>query len=104
MSAPWRAGRLAILVSACLSLAACGNGLRGTFEDEMGMSAYTFHGGGRVVLSSPVAGVEQELTYELDGDRVRVRLSKDNDAALVLTRVDENTLSGPMGFRYTRRK
>lgn len=87
-----------------LSLAACGSGLRGTFEDEMGMSAYTFHAGGRVVQSSPLAGVERELTYELDGDRVRVRLSKDNDAALVLTRIDEDTLSGPIGLRYMRKK
>lgn len=87
-----------------LSLAACGGGLKGTFEDEMGMSAYTFHGNGRVVQSSPLAGVERELTYELDGDQVRVRLSKDNDAALVLTRIDEDTLLGPVGFRYKRKK
>jgi hypothetical protein len=102
MSAPGKAWRLPVLVSACLSLAACGGGLRGTFEDELGMSAYTFHAGGRVVLSSPLAGVEQELTYQLDGDRVRVRLSKDSDAALVLTRIDENTLSGPLGLRFRR--
>jgi len=84
-------------------LAACGGGLQGTFEDEMGMSAYTFHGNGRVVQSSAVAGVERELEYELDGDRIRVRLSKDNDAALMLTRIDEDTLSGPLGIRFRRR-
>lgn len=83
--------------------AACGSGPRGTFEDELGMSTLRFDSGGRVVLSSPVAGVERELTYEVDGDRIRVRLSKDNDAALVLTRVDADTLSGPVGTRYRRR-
>ena len=64
-----------------LLLSACGGGFRGTFEDELGMSALTFHPDGRVVMSSPVAGVERELTYEIDGDRIRVRLSKDNDGA-----------------------
>lgn len=54
-------------------------------------------------MSSPVAGVERELTYEIDGDRIRVRLSKDNDAALLLTRVDDDTLSGPVGTRYRRK-
>ena len=62
-----------------------------------------FHPDGRVVMSSPVAGVERELTYEIDGDRIRVRLSKDSDAALLLTRVDDDTLSGPVGTRYRRR-
>src|SRR3546814_8765606 len=83
-----------------LLLAACGGGLSGTFEDEMGMSAYTFHGGGRVVQSSPLVGVEREMKYELDGDQVRVMLSGDNDATLVLMRVDDDTLSGPLGIRY----
>lgn len=86
-----------------LLLSACGGGFRGTFEDEFGMSALTFHPDGRVVMSSPVAGVERELTYEIDGDRIRVRLSKDNDAALLLTRVDDDTLSGPVGTRYRRK-
>lgn len=97
-----KTGTIAVALLA-LSLAACGGGLQGTFEDEMGMSAYTFHANGRVVQSSPVAGVERELEYELDGDRIRVRLSKDNDAALMLTRIDEDTLSGPLGIRFRRR-
>ncbi|HLT43585.1 MAG TPA: hypothetical protein VK000_02875 [Luteimonas sp.] len=91
------------MLALALLLAACGGGFKGTFEDEMGLSAYTFHSDGRVVLSSPVAGVERELTYDIDGDRIRVRLSDDNDAALVLTRVDADTLSGPVGTRYRRK-
>lgn len=87
-----------------LLLAACGGGLQGTYEDPMGMSAYTFHSGGRVVLSSPLAGVERELKYEVDGDKVRVMLSEDNDATLVFTRIDEDTLSGPLDTRYKRKR
>ena len=93
-----------LVVLLTLLLAACGGGLSGTFEDEMGMSAYTFHGGGRVVQSSPLVGVEREMEYELDGDQVRVMLSEGNDATLVLTRVDEDTLSGPLGIRYRRKR
>lgn len=96
--------RMAVPILCALLLAACGGGPRGTFEDEMGMSAYTFHDGGRVVQSSPLAGVEREMKYELDGDQVRVRLSERNDATLVLTRVDEDTLSGPLGIRFRRKR
>src|SRR3546814_16237634 len=67
-------GKIMIPALLALLLAACGGGLSGTFEDEMGMSAYTFHGGGRVGQSSPLVGVEREMKYELvvDNDRKRV--------------------------------
>lgn len=97
-----RTFRRAVAVALALLLPACGGGLDGTFEDEQGMSALSFHPDGRVVMRSPLAGVEQELAYEVDGDRIRVRLSDDAAAALVLTRVDADTLSGPVGMRYRR--
>ncbi len=97
-----RTCRRAVAVALGLLLSACGGGLDGTFEDEHGMSVLSFHPDGRVVMSSPLAGVEQELAYEVDGDRIRVRLSEDAAAALVLTRVDADTLSGPVGMRYRR--
>lgn len=97
-------GKIVVPLLLALLLVACGGGLSGTFEDEMGMSAYTFHGGGRVVQSSPLAGVEREMSYEMDGDTVRVMLSEDSRATLVLTRVDKDTLSGPLGIRYRRKR
>src|SRR3546814_5854756 len=57
----------------------------------------------RAFLVAPLVGVEREMKYELDGDQVRVMLSGDNDATLVLMRVDEDTLSGPLGIRYRRK-
>ncbi|WP_202844335.1 hypothetical protein [Luteimonas saliphila] len=86
-----------------LALAGCGGGLAGTFEDEMGLSAYTFERGGRVVQSTALAGVELELRYEVDGDRVRIMHPEAAGAALVLTRIDDDTLSGPMGLRFVRK-
>lgn len=42
------------------------------------------------------------MRYEMDGDRIRMRHPDVEGAALVLTRIDENTLSGPMGVTYRR--
>jgi hypothetical protein len=98
----WRRWCLGLFMA--LSLAACGGGIRGTFEDEMGMSTYTFHGGGRVVQASEIAGVEVEMRYEVDGDRIRITHPEAQGAALVLTRIDGDTLSGPMGIKFRRTK
>ena len=94
---------VATLVLACL-LAACGGGLSGTFEDEMGMTSLTFHGGGKVVQASELAGVELEMRYAIDGDKIRLTNPDAAGAALVLTRVDDDTLSGPMGIRFLRKQ
>ena len=94
---------LIALVSAAL-LAACGGGLKGTFEDEMGMSTYTFQSGGKVLQASELAGVEVEMEYEVDGDKVRITHPEAQGATLVLTRIDDDTLSGPMGIRFKRKE
>ena len=83
-------------------LSACGNGLRGTYEDEMELTRLRFDGRGKVVQSSDIGGIELQMRYEMDGDRIRMRHPDVEGAALVLTRVDENTLSGPMGVTYRR--
>ncbi|HRP71878.1 MAG TPA: hypothetical protein PK743_04470 [Luteimonas sp.] len=94
----------AVLVLALL-LAGCGGGLDGTFEDEMGMSTLTFQGGGKVMQSSPMTSMEVRMAYEVDGDKIRITHPEmGSSAALVLTRIDEDTLAGPMGFRYERKK
>lgn len=95
--------RMMIPAALAILLAACGGGLEGTFEDQMGMSAYTFHGDGTVVQSTAIAGMEVEMKYEVDDDKVRLLIPNGNGAALVLTRIDANTLSGPMGLRLERK-
>ena len=90
---------LAVLM---LLLAACGGGMQGTYEDAMGLSKLRFDRDGSVVQSAALGGVEVRLRYEVDGDRVRLSHPDVDGAALVLTRVDENTLSGPMGVTYRR--
>lgn len=84
------------------ALTACGDGMQGRYVDDYGMGALTFHGDGKVVQSSELAGVEVEMEYEVDGDKIRLSNPQAPGAVLVLTRIDSETLSGPMGIKYRR--
>ncbi|MBD9477866.1 hypothetical protein [Pseudoxanthomonas sp. PXM02] len=94
--------RIVPLACLVLLLAACGSGMQGTYEDAMGLSQLRFDRDGSVVQSAALGGVEVRLRYEVDDDRVRLSHPEVDGAALVLTRVDDNTLSGPMGVIYRR--
>lgn len=94
--------RMAILAVMVVLLSACGDGVNGTYEDSMGLTRLRFESGGAVVQSSELGGVERQMRYEVEGDRIRVRHPDVEGAALVLTRMDDNTLSGPMGVTYRR--
>lgn len=83
-------------------LSACSDGLKGTYSDELGMSSLTFRSDGTVVQSSGLAGVEMEMRYEVEDGKVRLSHPEAAGATLVLTRIDEDTLSGPMGIRFKR--
>lgn len=78
-------------------LAACSQGISGTFEDEMGVSRYEFTRGGRVYMS--VMGVEAAGEYELDGERI---VLQGPNGTTVLHRDGEN-LKGPMGLKLIRK-
>lgn len=88
--------RLALML-AVLWLAACGRSLEGSYTDAMGVTRYTFQRGGVVYFS--VMGVETELEYSIDGDRVVIGKPEGN---LVLTLDADGSLRGPMGFRLTK--
>jgi len=94
--------RAALLACLVLLLPACGSGMQGTYEDAMGLSQLRFDRDGTVVQSAALGGVEVRLRYQVDDDRVRLSHPDVDGAALVLTRVDENTLSGPLGVTYKR--
>ena len=95
----WRKAMLAVLA---LLLSACGDAVTGTYEDSMGLTRLRFERGGAVVQSSQLGGMERQMRYAVDGDRIRLRHPEVDGATLVLTRVDDDTLSGPMGVTYRR--
>lgn len=88
--------RVTAVLGMTVLLGACGNGLSGEFQDEMGITRYEFTNDGRVYMS--VMGIEAAGEYELDGKRVVV---KGPNGTVVLNREGED-LVGPMGLKLTR--
>jgi hypothetical protein len=89
--------KLALLTSALL-LSGCGNELSGTYEDEDGITRYTFSGNGEVRIS--VLGNDVDAEYRLDNDKVLVSSAQ---GTVVLTRRDDR-LYGPMGLELLRQQ
>jgi hypothetical protein len=86
-------------LSIALLFAACGSHLKGTYSDPMGAMQYTFESGGTVYVS--VMGMEQELQYEVDGQRVRIISPLGNQ---ILMLQDDGSLQGPLGLTLTKRE
>ena len=87
--------RTALLLS-MLALAACGDGLSGTYADDANVTRYAFAGNGDVTIR--VLGSEVTAEYRLDGNKVLVSSAQ---GTVVLTRRD-GRLYGPMGLELIR--
>lgn len=86
-----------LLLTGWLALAGCARDeLRGTYEDELGVTRYEFQGNGRVHVS--VLGTTVLAEYRLDNDKVLV---SGPQGTLVLTRRNDE-LHGPMGLVLAR--
>ena len=102
--------RIAIAALLTLLLSACGDGMKGRFEGGMGLGgvglmdmAVIFDGHGKATMEGQ--GTEEQLEYEVDGDKVKLRNPKDPSTAIVLTRKDADTLvGGPMDAMEFKRK
>ena len=79
------------------ALTACGSKLNGTYEGEMG--SYTFKSNNTVVVDT--LGAKMEMKYELDGKDVRIMVPQ--GAVMIMTLVDDNTISGPMGMKMVKK-
>lgn len=89
--------RLLAPVLATLLLAACGGGMSGTYEGEMGMVTLTFHGN---KVDATVLHGTQQLTYSTDGDKVLLHSPQGN---LVITRNKDGSLNTPWGTLKKKR-
>lgn len=88
-----------LIASLALLLAACGSGIKGTYEDEAGVSSYTFESGGKVSMT--VMGTETEAEYRVEDGKVKVGTPM---GTVVMTIQDDGSLRGPMGMKLIKRK
>jgi hypothetical protein len=90
---------MTMMVAVGLLIAACGGSkLDGTYTDEMGLTTYRFTSGGKVYMS--VMGIETELNYKVDGDKVKIGAPQGGN--LIFTLLADGALSGPMGIRFAK--
>lgn len=87
------------IVCFALLLTACGSGMDGTYSDQLGMTTYSFKPDGKVVLE--VLGTATELSYELDGEKLKIVSPQGN---LIMTVKDKDSIVGPMGMVLARKK
>ena len=80
-----------------LALAGCSDGVEGTYADKVGFMSFRFDGDGGVVHNT--LGLEIEMTYEVDDDRITVI---GPHAEMVLQRLPDGGLEGPDGMRLVR--
>ena len=96
------------LLSAVLMLSACWfkSGLNGTYAAHNSIAgdiAYTFKSNGKVTAS--FMNREFEGTYEVDGNKVRIKYPLRPDAGTeVFTLLEDGSLEGPGGIKFTKEK
>ena len=90
--------KLAAVLLALL-LTACGSGMDGIYTDRMGMITYTFKPDGKVIME--VFGAATELSYELDGETLKISSPQGNQ---IMTVKDKESILGPMGMVLERKK
>lgn len=89
-----------VLVVALITLlTACGTRISGTYVDPMGMTSLTFTSSDEVAMTT--MGIETKLNYTVEDDKVKIGSEK---SAMVLTMLEDGTLQGPLGIKFTRKK
>lgn len=88
--------------AALLLLAACGDGVSGTYADEKHPNnTYTFDDG-KVTIATPV-GTKGTFDYTVEGDTIRIVLNANLGATMSLKRRDDGSLADPIGSRLVKR-
>lgn len=78
----------------CL-LSACGQGMSGTYGDQLGITRYVFQSNGEVTVEA--MGVSQTMRYARDGQSLKLQLPQ-GGTALDFTLKEDGSLEGPMGL------
>ncbi|MFZ3036942.1 MAG: hypothetical protein WA112_06665 [Rugosibacter sp.] len=80
-------------------LSACGSGLNGTYTDASGIVSYTFKSGGKVTMAT--MGLETEMEYRVEDGKVKIGSPQ---GALVMPILEDGSIQGPMGIKFTKQK
>lgn len=88
-----------LLVALITLLSACGSRISGTYTDPMGMTSFTFKSGDTVAMTT--MGIETELNYTVEDGKVKIGSDK---GKMVLTILEDDSLQGPMGIKFTKKK
>lgn len=94
--------RKLLIVALLALLAACSQGLSGTWSDGMGMLSYTFASDGKVTVQT--LGKSQQSHYTREGDKLKVDAPDSTGEALEFTVNEDGSLQGPMGVRLYKQK
>lgn len=91
-----KAVKQAALMALLFTMSACGSGISGSYQDEMGVTEYEFRSNGTVLMH--VMGTTVSANYTVDGDEIFLGGPQ---GGLVFKR-NGDTLEGPMGMKLTR--
>jgi len=87
----------AVLVITVLLLSGCGGSkIDGTYCDRSVGACYAFRTNGTVTYS--VMGMEVEMKYEVDGDKIKILTGPQGSASMVLTMLKDGSIQGQMGM------
>lgn len=91
-----------IFLAAALLLAACGDGVEGTYADAKNPNnTYTFDDG-KVTIATPF-GTKGTFDYTVEESTVRIVLNPKLGATMALKRDKDGTLIDPIGSRLVKK-
>ena len=94
--------RKLLIVALATLLAACSQGLSGTWNDGVGMVSYTFDSDGKVTVE--MLGKTQQTRYTIDGNTLKVAVPGTEAESVDFTINEDGSLQGPMGVRLHKQK
>lgn len=69
--------KLILVIATTILLSACGSSVEGTYADEGGRWELKLEADGKAILDGGVGG-PGELTYEIDGDKIKLSADETN--------------------------
>lgn len=89
-----------LIVALAALLAACSQGLDGTYSDQVGMARYTFTPDGNVAVT--VLGSTRQTTYTRQEDTLQVAMPEVGAPPLEFSIEEDGALLGPLGVRLEK--